>query len=180
MGPFTLQRFYKPLLFFVLVAPAACQTSPKTSQPKSLTVVLKSLPEFPVEGQFVLTEIKRGQIELQGTVKGLSEGAHGFHIHENSDCSSSDFSSAGGHFNPEKTAHGALSGQPRHQGDLGNLVADKTKNASIKITFTLADTLDGLDGLIGRSLVIHEKSDDLKSQPAGNAGKRIACGPIQL
>jgi len=116
-------------------------------------------------------------IRVVADVRGLTPGKHGFHIHEFGDCSASDGSSAGGHFNPGHMQHGAPQDPVRHEGDLGNLVADKRGIAHLDYTDTRL-TLSGPYGIIGYSVIVHAKEDDLKSQPTGNAGGRVACGVI--
>ncbi|MEY2633757.1 MAG: hypothetical protein RIR00_2411, partial [Pseudomonadota bacterium] len=108
---------------------------------------------------------------------GLTPGEHGFHIHDSGDCSAADASSAKGHFNPTGKQHGHASGQDHHGGDMPNLVANAKGEA--RASFTLPGlSLTGANGIVGRSVVIHADPDDYKSQPAGNSGKRIACGTI--
>lgn len=106
----------------------------------------------------------------------VSKGPHGFHIHEKGDCSSADAKSAGDHYNPGKHKHGGPATKERHVGDLGNVTADEKE--SVQVDLTMAGMTDA-ESLIGRSVVLHDKADDLKSQPAGDAGKRIACGVIE-
>jgi superoxide dismutase, Cu-Zn family len=103
---------------------------------------------------------------------------HGMHIHESGDCTARDGSSAGGHFNPTSSAHGGSTGASRHSGDLGNITADS--KGEVYSSFEIGDVAfgTGQDSIIGRGLVVHEDRDDLKSQPAGNAGARVACGMI--
>jgi Cu-Zn family superoxide dismutase len=105
---------------------------------------------------------------------------HGFHIHEKGDLSSPDLKSAGGHFDPAMTKHhGGTTGDMRHGGDLGNITADASGNVKTDITVH-GISIDGAkDGIIGRSVIVHAKADDLKSQPAGDAGDRIAGGVIE-
>lgn len=117
------------------------------------------------------------EVEVKGEIMGLTPGEHAFHVHEFGDCSSDDGMSAGGHFNPDKKMHGGPHGTERHVGDLGNIKADGTG----KVTITMTDkviSLNGAHSIIGRSIIIHEKADDLKTQPTGNAGGRVACGVI--
>lgn len=122
---------------------------------------------------------KNVQIKVQ--VSKLSAGQHGIHIHENGQCKGPDFKSAGGHLNPAKKEHGLSNPAGPHAGDLANLevAADGTAKAifvSNRVTLT-----PGPDSLLkagGTALVIHAKTDDMKSNPAGNAGDRVACGEI--
>jgi Cu-Zn family superoxide dismutase len=130
----------------------------------------------------------RGAVDFVRTGNGVTvtvglsglapNSTHGIHIHEVGDCTARDGSSAGGHFNPMGTEHGGTSGAKRHGGDLGNIRADAGGNAvaTLKIDGVAFGT--GADSIIGRSLVVHANADDLKSQPAGNSGARLACGII--
>jgi Cu-Zn family superoxide dismutase len=111
-------------------------------------------------------------------VTGLTPGAHGFHIHEKGNCTAADGSSAGGHFNPAGMVHGSPGGSPRHAGDLGNLEADNSGVANYKAEVTGISLGTGDDSIIGRAVIVHEKADDLTTQPTGNSGARLACGLI--
>jgi Cu-Zn family superoxide dismutase len=120
-----------------------------------------------------------GGVRVVADITGLTPGKHGFHIHEYGDCSADDGTSAGGHFNPAKMQHGSPASMERHAGDLGNIEADADGKAHLdyvdtKISFT------GASSIIGRSVVIHEKEDDLKTQPTGAAGARVGCGAIGI
>ena len=108
---------------------------------------------------------------------GLKPGKHGLHIHEKGDCSAPDAASAGAHFNPAHSHHGGPDTAERHAGDFGNVEAD----ASGKVHVELKDKnmkLSGPDSIMGKSVVVHEKEDDLKTDPSGNSGARVACGMI--
>ena len=116
-------------------------------------------------------------VKVVADLVGLSKGKHGFHIHEYGDCSSDDGSSAGGHFNPAGMPHSMPSSEQRHAGDMGNIEADDSGNAHLEyIDHTMM--LSGPSSIIGRGVIVHEKEDDLKTQPTGNAGARLACGVI--
>ena len=118
-----------------------------------------------------------GRLRIEARVAGLTPGEHGFHVHEVGDCSAPDASSAKGHFNPGSRAHGHFGNDEHHGGDLPNLLA----NAQGEAVYSAELSGLGLNtpaGVIGRSVVIHADADDYKSQPAGNSGKRIACGVI--
>lgn len=129
-----------------------------------------------VSGKVTLTETN-GRLRVEAQVAGLTPGEHGFHIHEVGDCSAPDASSAKGHFNPAGKAHGHHAGSERHGGDMPNLVASASGEARFSGEIE-GLSLSGMTGVVGRSVVIHADPDDYKSQPAGNSGKRIACGVI--
>jgi superoxide dismutase, Cu-Zn family len=129
-----------------------------------------------VQGVVNFTEVEGG-IHITATIEGLTPGKHGFHIHEFGDCSAPDGSSAGGHFNPTNQKHGGPDHLERHAGDLGNIVADAFGIAHYDRVDSVI-TLNGPNTIIGRSLIVHANPDDLKTQPTGNAGGRVACGLI--
>ena len=112
-------------------------------------------------------------------VQGATPGEHGVHIHEKGDCSDPKATSAGGHFNPNMGAHhGGPDTDPRHGGDLGNMTVDASGNGTLDVVVPGLTVSGGDNGVVGRSIVVHEKADDLKSQPSGNAGGRLAVGVI--
>ncbi len=118
------------------------------------------------------------KVRVEARVAGLTPGEHGFHVHEAGDCSAADASSAKGHFNPAGRAHGHHGGSERHAGDMPNLVADSYGNATLSAELDMMSLTEGPAGILKRSVVIHADPDDYKSQPAGNSGKRVACGVI--
>lgn len=124
---------------------------------------------------------KGDKVLVVANVNGLTPGLHGFHVHEKGDCSAADAMSAGGHFNPAGKPHGAPDSVEHHGGDLGNLTADNSGNAALSIEVD-GITLDpaAANSIIGKGVIVHANPDDLKSQPAGNAGPRLACGVIRL
>lgn len=117
-------------------------------------------------------------VRISGELSGHSPGPKGIHIHEKGDCSARDASSAGGHFNPHRLRHGA-SPAAGHAGDLGNVVFDASGRAMVDIQVRgISLSRSAADGIIGRAVVVHAQPDDLKSDPTGNAGGRVACGVI--
>jgi Cu-Zn family superoxide dismutase len=128
-------------------------------------------------GTVTFTKTSDG-IRVEVDVVDLAPGEHGIHLHENGDCSASDASSAGGHFNPAGMPHGGPAAVRRHAGDFGNLVADKNGHARMKFVDPIL-TFEGPSSIIGRSVVVHADPDDLITQPTGNSGARVACGVIE-
>ena len=116
-------------------------------------------------------------VDVHVTAAGLQPGSiHAFHVHENGNCASADFMSAGGHFNPTHKPHGPQE-KPHHAGDMPSLLADPA--GKIDARFTLEGvTLGGADGFVGHAVILHAVADDYDAQPTGNAGARIACGVI--
>ena len=111
-------------------------------------------------------------------ISGLTPGAHGFHIHEKGDCSAPDATSAGGHFNPTGKAHGHPDHADHHAGDMPQLTADATGNASLTATLPGLSIGSGAANIVGRGVIVHAAPDDYKTQPTGNSGARVACGVI--
>ena len=121
-------------------------------------------------------------VKIDVNVSQLPPGTHGIHIHTVGRCEGPAFASAGGHFNPGMKKHGKDNPDGPHAGDLLNLEvgADGTAKASFDDAgVTLADGPTSLFHDGGTAVVIHEKADDYKTDPAGNSGARIACGVIQ-
>lgn len=133
---------------------------------------------YDVKGLVTFTQTDSG-ILILAEIEGLTEGKHGFHIHEWGDISKSDATSAGGHFNPDGEDHAGHKDVVRHAGDLGNLTADKNGKAYYEETDNLI-SFNGKNNIIGRSIIIHVDEDDLVSQPTGDAGGRVAAGVIGI
>ena len=144
-------------------------------EPTKAIAVLHPTAGNNVTGSVTFTQSGEA-VKVVADITGLTPGKHGFHIHEFGDCSSSDGSSAGGHFNPTHKQHGAPDANERHAGDLGNIEADASGKAHLDWKGKLS--LTGTDSIIGKSIVVHEKEDDLKTDPSGNSGARIACSVI--
>jgi Cu-Zn family superoxide dismutase len=154
---------------------AAAQHSP-TPEVTKATAVLTPTEGNKVHGVVTFTQTG-ANIKVVAHLEGLTPGKHGFHIHEFGDCSSKDGSSAGGHFNPANAPHGAPDAAQRHAGDMGNIEADQNGVAHLEYNDAVAK-MNGPGAIIGHGMIVHEKADDLKTQPTGNAGARQACGVI--
>jgi Cu-Zn family superoxide dismutase len=100
------------------------------------------------------------------------------HLHEIGECSAPDGSSAGPHYDPDRHPHGGPGRAPHHAGDFGNMSVGTDGHGYLELVSQDLTLNDGPRSIIGRSLVVHEKADDLASQPAGNSGARIACGVV--
>jgi Cu-Zn family superoxide dismutase len=126
----------------------------------------------------VVTFTRKGDaVEITGEITGLTPGPHGFHVHEFGDLNSDDGLATGGHFNPDKKMHGGPHATDRHVGDLGNVTADNKGTVKLHVTDKVIQ-LQGPHSIIGRGLIVHAKADDLKTQPTGDAGGRVAQGVI--
>jgi superoxide dismutase, Cu-Zn family len=164
------------LLTFIGTTMLAQETAPSPAMASRAIAVLHPTRGNHVTGTVTFTEVPDG-VRVQANITGLTPGKHGFHVHEFGDCSAPDGTSAGGHFNPTHETHGAPDSSHRHVGDMGNLEADRSGMA--KLDYVDHDmALKGEKSVIGHAVIVHEKADDLKSQPTGNAGGRVACGVI--
>ena len=130
-----------------------------------------------VAGELTFTDTIDG-VKVAGKISGLTPGKHGFHVHEKADLSDPKLAGAGGHFNPGKEKHGGPDSHAHHAGDLGNILADDKGVATVDGTFK-GISIDGKEnGIVGRSVIVHAKMDDEKTDPAGASGDRIAGGVI--
>ncbi len=177
----------------ILGALAACSKQQSGTQPvassdkagngrmpdiQKAIAVIHPLKGSKISGTVTFSKEANG-IKVEAHINGLTPGNHGFHVHQWGDCSSDDGTSAGPHFNPNNQKHGAPEDSIRHVGDLGNILADDNgvgyyERVDTVISFT------GRHSIIGRAIIIHEKADDMESQPSGDAGARIGCGVIGI
>ena len=132
-----------------------------------------------------------GKATLAGTAEGvqikvglwnLPPGPHAMHLHTVGECHGPGFKSSGAHFNPFGTKHGAKNPEGPHAGDLPNFEVKADGTAEVVVMAKLVTLKDGKNSLFqpgGTCLMVHEKPDDETTDPAGNAGERIACGIIR-
>lgn len=113
-------------------------------------------------------------------VTALPAGPHGIHLHTTGSCEAPGFTSAGGHLNPAKRQHGAMNPMGSHLGDLPNLQVTSSGHGHLSATLAgpAAEVEADLFDADGTAVVVHGGPDDYKSDPAGNAGARIACGVV--
>lgn len=129
----------------------------------------------------VLVWQKGPGVVLRPHVHHLPPGEHAIHFHTNAKCDGPDFKSAGAHFNPENKKHGLQTPEGHHAGDMVNFTVNARGRARTRLVDKDASLADGNDSLFsngGTSIIIHAKADDMKTDPSGNSGDRIACGVI--
>jgi Cu-Zn family superoxide dismutase len=146
---------------------------PETAAPLTATAYLEPLTDQEISGQ-VTFKVEENHVNVSGTILGLEEGKHGFHVHEGTTCE--DY---GGHFAPESAEHGSPNEMEHHVGDLGNLVTDSTGTAVFS-TLDRSMTLEGDHSVVGHALIVHQGEDGFLPQPSGDSGEVIACGIIEL
>ena len=121
------------------------------------------------------------ELTIRLALKNIPAGEHAVHIHQNPTCDAPDFKGAGAHFNPDGKQHGTENPMGHHNGDLPKNITvgeNHTGDLTVKVDYlTLAPGAP--NSVIGHSIMVHEKADDMKTDPTGNAGNRIACGVIQ-
>jgi Cu-Zn family superoxide dismutase len=166
------------LPFFLSLAMICLPAFARADAPIKLVAKLSPPAGGNVTGAVTFTGSDSGT-KVVVDISGLTPGKHGFHIHDKGDCSDPKFNSAGAHFNPTHSHHGGPATEVRHIGDFGNVETD----ASGKVHVELTDKnlkLTGADAIAGKSVIVHAGEDDLKTDPSGNSGDRVACGVIEV
>lgn len=169
----------------VLLVIAGCGKSDKKMQVSGEQMKAIVAPLINTEGNTIgevsLVQEPEG-VTINIEAEELSPGAHGIHIHETGVCTPPDFTSTGAHFNPSGKEHGFDNPKGFHLGDLPNIEVDEQGKVSMKLTTAEVTMKPGMENSIvkegGVAIVIHEKADDYKTDPAGDSGDRVACAAI--
>src|SRR4026209_1030 len=162
--------------FAGLIALAQTPAAKSAASSKAISVLYPTAGNK-VSGTVTFTPVAGG-VQVHAEMAGLTPGKHGFHIHEFGDCTAAESSSADAHFNPTYQPHAGPAAAARHEGDMGNVEADASGNAKLDYVDHQISLTNDAKSPIGRSVVVHAKPDDLKTQPSGDSGARIACGVI--
>lgn len=184
-------RIRLPLTSLAVLSLAACTQPVTKPEPPPAPVAVSTAQQAEanlspasaslVSGRVALVPQADG-VHITGVIGGLPRGKQAaFHVHEKGDCSAVDASSAGGHFNPAAQPHGRAGSGAHHAGDMDNVQANDEGVANVDVHLH-GVTLGGgaANDIAGRALVVHADADDYHSQPAGNAGARVACGVIRV
>ncbi|MBB6453417.1 Cu-Zn family superoxide dismutase [Salirhabdus euzebyi] len=170
-------RYVSSFFLVLLVILSSCND--KSRSPLEIDIYN---PEGDSLGTATLSEQAEG-VKIKLNITGLEPGFHAIHIHEFPKCEGPDFKSAGNHFNPDSKLHGLMHPEGAHVGDMPNVEAAEDGKIDGEVTVEKATLADDKYSLLkgeGTSLVIHESQDNGMSQPAGDAGARVACGKITL
>jgi superoxide dismutase, Cu-Zn family len=165
-------------LWFLILAVLISGACAHAKRPMAMATLAPTSGQT-ASGTVHFNDVGDGNVEVVIDLTGVPPGVHGLHIHEKGDCGN-NAQNAGGHFNPTGMVHGAPDAVSHHAGDFGNVTADANGEVHTRFTTHSISLIQGFSSsAIGHAVVLHEKADDLISQPSGNAGGRIACGVVE-
>jgi len=144
------------------------------------TAPIESRSGSKVTGKAVFTELPSGGTKVEVWIENATPGVHGLHLHEKGDCSAPDASSAGPHFNAAGNPHAGPADPKHHNGDWGNVTVGADGKGHLEVTTDMLTVKPGPNSVVGKAVVFHEKADDLKTQPSGDAGGRFGCGVVAM
>lgn len=161
--------------------PQADPSQPASDTTQSAMATISPMTGESVEGEIRFQDMGMGGVSITGELRGLNPGKHGFHIHENGNCSGPNADSAGDHFTINGQPHGSPDEATdlHHTGDLGNIVVGPDGTANIRMELEQITLEPGPAGIIDRAIIVHSDEDDLTSQPSGNSGDPVGCGVIR-
>ncbi len=174
-----MQKLTTTMLCAFLIPVAAQAASAQKIKP--VTVSLKTA-QGQDAGTLTLKQAKTG-VQVSGKLMNLTPGDHGIHVHQKAACDAPDFKSAGGHFNPDNKQHGSKNPAGPHAGDMpANLTIGADGSGKVNFVATgISLKPDAANSILangGTSIIVHEKADDMMTDPSGNSGARVACGVV--
>jgi superoxide dismutase, Cu-Zn family len=174
-----MKRSIRVLGALAAVLAGAWASVSAAANPTALAVI-ESRSDSKVTGKAIFTQLSNGKTRVEVTISGATPGMHGLHIHEKGDCSAPDATSAGGHFNAAGNPHAGPTDAKHHNGDFGNIKIGADGKGKLKLETDMLTVTEGPNSVVGKAVIFHEKVDDLKTQPTGDAGARFGCGVVAL
>lgn len=179
MTPVSRSRTWRSIGWLAALALLAACAAIVPSSPRMATATLRDA-QGRLVGTAIFTRVGSA-VRIVLEARGLPAGAKGVHVHEIGRCDPPTFSSAGGHFNPDRRQHGLLNPAGPHAGDLPNLTVGADGTGRLETTterFTLGSGPTSLLDADGSALIVHAAPDDFRTDPTGNSGARAACGVL--